>query len=199
MVEKKLKKLSRSNTRSKKTTAQTIKDSAGQIWLAGLGAFAKAQEEGGKIFDSLVNDGKDLEKKTRNVTSSTVSEVRGAMEGTVTDVQAKASASWDKLEKIFEDRVAKALAALGVPSSDEIQTLSKRVADLQKSVAQMNKADSTKKPAARKPAARKVVAKKAPVKKTAAKTTTATKTVASKAPAKPAASKTSVKKAATRK
>lgn len=200
MAEKKLKKLSKSSTRSKKTTAQTIKESAGQIWLAGLGAFAKAQEEGGKIFDTLVRDGKDLEKKTRKVTSSTVNEVRGAMEGTVNDVQAKASASWDKLEKIFEDRVAKALSALGVPSSDEIQTLSKRVAELQKSVEQMNSADSAKKPAAKKPAAKKpaakkTAAKKAPVKKASTKASATAK----KASTKSTTTKTTSKKAATKK
>jgi len=31
-----------------------IKDSARQIWLAGLGAFTKAEEDAGKFFDRLV-------------------------------------------------------------------------------------------------------------------------------------------------
>ena len=41
-----------------------IKESAQQIWLAGLGAFAKAQEEGGKAFESLVKEGLTIQRKT---------------------------------------------------------------------------------------------------------------------------------------
>ncbi len=184
MAEKKLKKLSKSRATSKKTTTQTIKDSASQIWLAGLGAFSKAQEEGTKIFDTLVREGKNLESKTRKVTSATVNEVKGAMGGTVTDVQAKASASWDKLEKIFEDRVARALAALGVPSSEEIQTLTKRVEELQKAVTGLNGKTTTRKAPAKKAPAKKAVARKAPAKKAAPKKTAARKTTTKKAATK---------------
>ena len=56
MAEKKLKKLSKKKAEKSESTAQVIKESAGQIWLAGLGAFAKAQEEGGKIFEALVKE-----------------------------------------------------------------------------------------------------------------------------------------------
>ena len=43
--------------------AGAIKDSAQQIWLAGLGAFSKAQEEGGKVFDTLVKEGLTIQRK----------------------------------------------------------------------------------------------------------------------------------------
>ena len=57
----------------------TVKDSAQQIWLAGLGAFAKAQEEGSKVFDALVKEGEAMHKKTRKLAeekiNATVAEI----------------------------------------------------------------------------------------------------------------------------
>ena len=157
MTDKKRKKLSRKQPASSKS----ILDSASQIWLAGLGAFSKAQEEGGKLFEGLVKEGLDLESTTRKVTSAKVNVVRGAVEGTVGQVQAKASNSWDKLEKVFEDRVSRALGALGVPTAKDIQTLTRRVEELQAAVNEFKQAE--KKPAIKKSAAKTVkkTAKKA--------------------------------------
>lgn len=172
MAEKKLKKLSKKAT--SKTTAETVKESASQIWLAGLGAFARAQQEGGKIFEALVKEGRSIESKTRKVTGATVNEVRGAVQDTVEQVQSKASASWDKLEKIFEDRVAKALAGLGVPTAAEIKELTGRVRDLQKAVHELAEKASAK------PAAAKKATRKAAPKKNSASRKKATKKTASK-------------------
>lgn len=99
--------------------AATVKESAHQIWLAGLGAFAKAQEEGGKVFEALVKEGEAIQAKTRKVAEDKVTEIAG-----------KATGTWDRLEQVFEDRVARALHSLGVPTKQDIQTLSKRVAEL---------------------------------------------------------------------
>lgn len=99
--------------------AQTIKDSAQQIWLAGLGAFAKAQAEGTKVFDALVKEGESIQSRTRKVAGEKVAEAA-----------AKATGTWDKLEKVFEDRVARSLSSLNVPSKKDIEALSKRVAEL---------------------------------------------------------------------
>ena len=137
MTDKKLKKLSR----KRPTSSKSILDSANQIWLAGLGAFAKAQEEGSKLFEGLVKEGLDLESTTRKATTAKVNVVRGAVEGTVGQVQAKASDSWDKLEKVFEDRVARALGALGVPTAKDIQALTSRVEELQSAVNQFKQVD----------------------------------------------------------
>ena len=49
---------------SENQLAQTVRESAQQIWLAGLGAYAKAQEEGNKVFDALVKEGETIQKKT---------------------------------------------------------------------------------------------------------------------------------------
>ena len=68
---KKLKKTT-DESQSSAQLAGTVKESAQQIWLAGLGAFAKAQEEGAKVFDALVKEGKGLEEKTRKMTQDRV-------------------------------------------------------------------------------------------------------------------------------
>ncbi|MDX1570305.1 MAG: phasin family protein [Xanthomonadales bacterium] len=170
MAEKKLKKLSKKKAEKGESTAQVIKESAGQIWLAGLGAFAKAQEEGGKIFDALVKEGMELESKTRKSTTSRVHEVRGAVEGTVSQVRGRATESWDKLEKIFEERVARALNSLGVPTAKDVKELTKRVEELQKAVDEYNRKESgsstAKKTTAKKTTKKASASKK---KKTAAK------------------------------
>jgi poly(hydroxyalkanoate) granule-associated protein len=107
--------------------AQTVKDSAQQIWLAGLGAFVKAQAEGMKAFNSLVKEGETLQSRTSKAASEKVAEAA-----------AKASGTWDKLEQVFEDRVARSLSSLGVPTKKDIETLSRRVAELTEVVQKLN-------------------------------------------------------------
>lgn len=102
-----------------KKLAQAVLDSAHHIWLAGLGAFGKAQQEGGKLFETLVKEGTAIEHKTREVAG-----VR--FEG----LAHRATGTWDKLEQVFEDRVARSLKRLGVPTAKDVETLSKRVAEL---------------------------------------------------------------------
>lgn len=133
----------------------TIRESAQQIWLAGLGAFAKAQQEGNKVFDALIREGEAIQQKTRKVT-----------EDKVTEMAAKATGTWDKLEQVFENRVARSLNSLGVPTKDDVAQLAKRVAELKAEVEKLNKAP---KPTA---AAAKPVRRAAPkaVRKPAAKT-----------------------------
>jgi poly(hydroxyalkanoate) granule-associated protein len=96
-----------------------IRDSANQIWLAGVGAFAKAQKEGSKIFDALVKEGEEVQKQAMKTA-----------ENALTEAKESASKSWDQLEKVFQDRVARALHVLNVPSKKDIDTLSHRVQQL---------------------------------------------------------------------
>ncbi len=131
--------------------AQTVRDSAQQIWLAGLGAFAKAQQsgtklgaEGMKMFDALVKEGETRQSFVRKVTGDKMAEAA-----------AKASGTWDKLEQVFEDRVARSLSSLGVPTKKDIERLSKRVAELTEVVQKLDGAKSGAKPATRRSAAKK--------------------------------------------
>lgn len=117
-----------------KPTASSILDSASQIWLAGLGAFAMAQEEGGKLFESLVKEGEEIEARTRKAADDMVEEVKGRIE----EVRDKATQQLDKLEQVFQDRVARALNRLGVPTNEDIQELSRRVEALHESIRQLH-------------------------------------------------------------
>ena len=81
-----------------------------------MGAFAKAQAEGKQVFDALVKEGSSLQKKTQGVAEEKFGEVTSKMTSMADDVSAKADQQWDKLESIFEERTAKALKKLGVPT-----------------------------------------------------------------------------------
>ena len=145
---------------------KSITESAQQIWLAGMGAFAKAQAEG-----------LSLERNARKFAGARADEVRDAMEDKVGQARERAADTWDKLEKVFEDRVQRALVKLGVPSREDLNALSTRVERL---TAELRKANAAG-PASAKPtkaarkapaktAARKAPARRAPKPKPAAGT-----------------------------
>jgi poly(hydroxyalkanoate) granule-associated protein len=162
--------------------ASSVKDSAQQIWLAGMGAFAKAQAEGGKVFEALVKEGVSLQRKTQSVAEEKLGDVTGKMSSMASEVGSKAGASWDKLENIFEERTAKALGKLGVPTARDVAELTRRVEELSAAVAKLSK--SPKAAAPTKAPAKKAAAKsaaKAPAKKAAARRAPARKAAATTA------------------
>ena len=154
-------KSSSSSTSGSPHLGGTVKDSAQQIWLAGLGAFAKAQEEGGKVFEALVKEGTSIQRKTQSAAEEKISEATSKMASMAGDISSRASGQWGKLEDIFEERVSKALGKLGVPTAKSVEALVARIEALEK--ARAVKAA----PAAKKAAA----AKKSPAKKAAARKT----------------------------
>jgi poly(hydroxyalkanoate) granule-associated protein len=108
-----------------------IKDSAQQIWLAGLGAFAKMQQEGSKAFEALVKDGLGVQKKTQQAAEDTLAQAQARMAGFASEFGNRAAGGWGKLENIFEERVARALEKLGMPSAQEVAALQERVEALE--------------------------------------------------------------------
>ncbi len=124
----------------KKTTAKTadakaqaehlsksLSESAQQVWLAGVGAFSRAQAEGTKLFEGLVKEGMGLEQTMRKFAGGRAEVVRDVVENRVGQARERATDTWDKLEKVFEDRVQRALVKLGVPSREDLNDLSSRV------------------------------------------------------------------------
>lgn len=206
----KLKKSTRSKTTSNKSPAadlqakaehmsKSIVDSAQQIWMAGMGAFNRAQGEGSKLFEALVKEGMNIEQHTRKLAGGKVDAVRDAVENRVGVARERATDTWDRLEKVFEERVQRALNRLGVPSSEDLSDLTSRVNSLTNLLAKQAgkaqpkpavKAVKTVKPAAKKVAQKSVKPVKAvkAVKKAAAKpvANTSKKLIAK---AKPAARK----------
>jgi poly(hydroxyalkanoate) granule-associated protein len=136
IMAKKLKALAHTETDG---LAVTIRESANQIWLAGLGAFAKAQAEGGKVFEALVAEGQKIQEQTKVAADERIKEIRD-----------RGAGAWDKLEQVFEDRVARALHSLNVPTRKDIDVLSKRVAELTEVAKHLSKEEHTTRSHARK-------------------------------------------------
>ena len=144
-----------------------MKEQAQQIWLAGLGAFSKAQQEGTKTFEKLVNDGITMQRKAQVTAEEKLAEATQKVTQVAHQFNERATGQWDKLENIFEDRVAKALTRLGIPSAAELQALHARIDQLEKQLG--TKAKVAAKPAAKTTAAKKVAAKRPVAKKKTAK------------------------------
>ncbi len=133
---------------------QAVTQSAQKIWLAGLGAFARARTEGDKLFDLLVEQGKVLRSKSEKAADQALKTVRTQADTTMSNAQGK----WDKLEQVFEDRVSRSLTRLGVLTSKDVDELARQVADLNDSVRALMGGAAPKR-------ARKAPAKKARAKK----------------------------------
>ena len=183
---KKLQKMS-ADKKSTSHLSGAVKESAQQIWLAGLGAFSKAQEGGGKVFEALMKEGLSIQRKTQAAAEEKISEATSKMANMAGDIQSKAGHQWDKLENIFEDRVAKALNKLGVPSAKDVDALIARIDELNRNVQKMSsKAPATKVPAVKKavPPRKAATPKAAPAKAETATVDTAKPATARRAPAR---------------
>ena len=178
--------------------SSAVKDSAQQIWLAGLGAFSKAQKEGGKVFDTLVKEGLAIQRKTQATAEEKISEATSRMGDMASDIQSRAGNRWDKLENIFEERVAKALGKLGVPLARDVVALAERIDVLDRQVRQLSGGKPAAGPSAKSPAKpaakpRAQAAAKAAVPQPASRNTAKSATnkalrpIARRAPAKTAA------------
>jgi poly(hydroxyalkanoate) granule-associated protein len=126
-----------------------IRDSANHIWLAGLGAFAKAQQEGGKVFESLIKDGLHMQQQTQQVAEEKIAQATHTMSNLASQFTERAGGSWDRLETLFEQRVAKAMHRLGWPSADDVAALHARIAALEQALAHTKPIKATPAPAKR--------------------------------------------------
>lgn len=169
---------SKSAQSTDESLSAAVRESAQQIWLAGLGAFAKAQEEGGKAFDVLVQEGLSLQRKTQAVAEERIAEASGRVNELAQELTSKAVGRLDKIESMVEERVSSALKRLGVPSAREVQALMEQVHALNAQVMGMARPSTKAAPA------KKAPAKKAPARAAApAPAAKARRAPAKKAPA----------------
>jgi len=132
--EKSTKEIDQKSVDNSTQLSEKIKESARQIWLAGLGAYNKAEEDTGKIFDKLVKEGEEIENMTRDVVEKQFKAVEDTVEGVkgkVEGVKEKATDTFGKLESVFDQRVSKALIKMGIPTSKRIQELEARIEKLE--------------------------------------------------------------------
>ena len=134
-----------------KASPNATEASSQHIWLAGLGAMAKAQSQGTKAFEALIADGLAFQRNTQMAAQEKISEATEKLSHLAKDFGQQTTGRIDRLEHLFEDRVARALTRLGIPSMTDIEALTERVAQLEAQLAQ------TRKPASKAPPAAKAV------------------------------------------
>ena len=121
LIEKPVK--SRSKSASERRSMLDFRKYTKQIWLAGLGAFSRAEEEGNKLFDSLVKVGEELESKTVDIADQTVEKVSEKARESVTDTK-------DKVEKLIDNSVHHSLNRIGLVTLKDVQHLERLILQL---------------------------------------------------------------------
>lgn len=142
-------------------TADAVRDSSHQIWLAGLGAFTKAQQEGSKVFDALVQEGLAMQRKAQTAAETRLTEAGQKVSHLAQEISQRATGQWNQLEGLFEDRVARAMERLGMPTAQQVQALQARVAALEAQLKTRKVAPVAKKAAPTRKAATKTARKTA--------------------------------------
>lgn len=123
-------------------------DSAQQIWLAGLGAFAKAQQGGGALFETLVEEGAQVQERTRSYTQAQYEQAQRQAGPWIDAAKRRTNDAFGKFEQMFDERLARAMKRMQMPTHDDIERLSARIDELAREV-------RARKPAAKKTASRK--------------------------------------------
>ncbi|MGE5096823.1 MAG: phasin family protein [Betaproteobacteria bacterium] len=111
------------------STADALRDSAEKIWLAGLGAFERMKSEGPRMFETLVEQGRNMSARAKDTADQALKSMREA------DFQGQGR--WDKLQQDLQERFAKSLGTLGVTTTRQVEELSKQVAELNEHVRQL--------------------------------------------------------------
>jgi poly(hydroxyalkanoate) granule-associated protein len=154
-------------SRAKATTAQgALIENVQQIWLAGMGAVAKAQKEGPAAFQDAVAEGLKLLTRSRSNAEEVIREAfesaQESVQTTLGSARDQATETWDNLEALFQSRVHKAMNQLGVPTAEEIRVLTRRVAELNDTVKTLSaKQARARRAAGKAPAKRRARAKTA--------------------------------------
>ena len=109
--------------------AREMGDSAHQVWLAGIGALARAQTEGSRLFEQLAEEGGQVEGGAAHATGAAgrLESLRQSLDAAVGKAQARAGEAWESMGKAFEQRVQQALRQLDVPTRDDIDALGARI------------------------------------------------------------------------
>ena len=103
---------------------------AREVWLAGLGALERLEEEGDKVFQNLVERGKSYESKRRSQFEEATDTLRERQEDFADDVTTRLDNATKSVEKVVSDTLSGTLGRIGVPTRDEVRGLSRRVGQL---------------------------------------------------------------------
>ena len=114
----------------KATLLTDVKHAARQIWLAGLGAYSKAGQEGADYLKDLIKSGESVEKQGKKLVTEQVEAANDTVKTSVSSVKEKVEVQLDKVEKAFDARVASAINRLGMPSKKDVAALSAKLDEL---------------------------------------------------------------------
>ena len=124
-----------------------------QVWLAGMGALARAQKDGPAVFTDAVVEGLKLLNQSRSTAQRMVRGVfetaQASMQSRMGGARSQAQETWDNLESLFQSRVQRAMHQIGVPTAEEIRVLTRRVAELNENVKQINARERVRRAASR--------------------------------------------------
>lgn len=164
---------------SKGKNQNDVTEQLEQAFLAGLGALANAQKAGSKAFDKLVEQGKSFSRQTTDKSEELIGDVQTAIRSMASGAQSKASGlleqmretpQVEKIQGVFDARVADTLNRLGVASKQDIEALNDKLDRLVDTYASKKRAARKKRAVTKKRNAKKA-ARKAATKKTARKVT----------------------------
>lgn len=125
--EENVKDMNQISSKSSRKAALDFRKYTKQIWLAGLGAFSRAEEEGNKLFDTLVKVGEELESKTIDLADDAVNKVAEKTKESVTDTK-------DKVEKLLDQRVNHSLNRIGLVTAKDLKHLENLILELHSKV-----------------------------------------------------------------
>lgn len=113
-------------TTNEKKLQDDLKESAYRVWLAGLGALAAAGEEGAKAFNRLVDRGREMEDRSKDDFKVQADKAKEQFD----KAKVKAEGQWEEWSDKLDEVLTRSLHRLGVPTRDEIRTLTQRVEEL---------------------------------------------------------------------
>lgn len=125
--------------------SQRLSESAQQVWLAGLGAFNRAQVEGSRFFDGLVRDGQAYEQRNKDE-AGTASSLHENITSGLGQARERTARTWDKVEHAFDEQVQSVLRRLNVPTAADVENLQAELSALRVRLAQLEARQNTAQP-----------------------------------------------------
>ncbi len=104
--------------------APALRESVEQVWLAGLGALAVAEQDGSRMFRNLAKKGEGLERASRTRLRRMTARAEGVRSSTM-----------DRVTTGIDDAMTTVLHRIGVPTAREINNLTRRIESLTSTMA----------------------------------------------------------------
>jgi len=121
--------------------SRRLGESAQHVWWAGLGALQRAQAEGSRLFDTLVQEGAEVERDGRRRAEERAETVRDEVESRFDQARENAAMGWGRIERAFDDRLRSALRRLDIPEREELDALRRQVQQLRSQVSRLATAE----------------------------------------------------------